>query len=66
MSTATATLFYEKSTKHTHVYSEGGAALADRSKAVFPTVYLQKHIFGADAVPPAKVTIAVSWGEKAS
>jgi len=58
--TKTTRLRLLKSTGNTHVYQEEGH---ERHKQVFPTIYVQKHNFGAfDATPPDTIEVTMTWG----
>jgi hypothetical protein len=52
----TATLQLMKSTSGTYVYHEEGH---EKSKHVFPTIYVQKHNFVG--TPPDKITVTMEW-----
>jgi hypothetical protein len=58
--TKTVTMQLMKSTGNTHVYHEEGH---ERAKQVFPTVYIQKHVFGPNgAQAPDKIRVTVEFG----
>jgi hypothetical protein len=55
----TTTMRLMKSTGNTYVYHEEGH---DKIRQVFPTVYLQKHNFGAsNSTPPDTIRVTVEW-----
>lgn len=62
MTLKTVTLQLMKSTGNTHVYHEEGH---ERSQQAFPTIYVQKHVFGANgATPPDKIEVTINWNAK--
>lgn len=55
--TRTTTLQLMKSTGNTHVYHEEGH---ERHRQVFPTIYVQKSVFGLGS-PPDKIEVTMNW-----